>query len=69
MIKVFYIISANTRPAGYEIEQVLKKLNAEIISYYDNEHTKILLTATSTALDIMIEKSVPNISPENMLQI
>lgn len=57
--QVFYIIGANTRPAGYEMDQILKKLNAEIISYYDNEHTKILLVATSVALDTMIEKSVP----------
>ncbi len=54
--QIFFVVGTNVSSASPFIEQVLKKLDAEIISFYNTEHDKILLSSTKTALDEVQEK-------------
>ncbi|MGI0010632.1 MAG: hypothetical protein ACREAE_04450 [Nitrosopumilaceae archaeon] len=57
--QVFYVIGSNVDPAGPSVEQVLHKLKAEVISFFDDEHSKILIDASNAALNKITEKEIP----------
>lgn len=54
--QIFFVVGTNVSSSSPFIDQVLKKLDAEIISFYNPEHDKILLSSTKTALDEVQEK-------------
>ena len=57
--QVFCILGTNIDAAGPNLGQVLNKLKGEIITFYDKNHFKLLVSVSYDALTSMVEKEPP----------
>lgn len=57
--QVFCVLGTNIDSAGPNLGQVLNKLKGEIITFFDKNHTKLLVSVSDDALTDMAEKELP----------
>lgn len=56
---VFYILSSSVLPSDRNIEKSLTKLSAEILSYLDSAHNRLLVMGNKKNLIDLVEQSIP----------
>ncbi|MDE1840724.1 MAG: S8 family serine peptidase [Thaumarchaeota archaeon] len=65
--EVFYIIHPKVPPSDYGIEQVLERLDAEIVDYLDAKHTTFIVRGSNARLSKLTKKdTLPQILSGNI---
>jgi len=65
--EIFYVIHPKVPPSDYGIEQILSRLDAEIVDYLDIKHTAFIVRGSDTKLFKLTEKdTLPQILSKNI---